>query len=281
MLFTTYMHQDEERANRSTRALAMPGPSLALWETCPWLQAIENPNIGWGEWDDFRTFEPTGDKYVIDESDSSTTVAALTTEVQSDAEQPLGVVRLSIAGADNREAWFQHEGLIAEIDAGNGECWFETRVRISNITNGVSMFTCGLAGPLTAGDNKVQSDDTGALADINFIGFQTLTADADAVRFIHQQASSTTDAVIAALSLNSSTGLVVASQWMKLGFHFDGKRTISCYADGILQGTVCYESDDYFPDGIHLAPAWAAKSSGTTAYTFDVDWWRYFQKRVY
>lgn len=271
-------YHDVDAARHSSGKLITRGPSPSLWEKyrCPWLEAICNPTLGLGVFDDFDCMPIELTKYTIDVSDDKASVTQVAL--------PYGVTRLELTG-DVDEELFVHYGSVActhaHIDSGEGKVWFETRIRSSSIANGVSWFI-GLGTALAAGDDVYQQGNAAhcelVVNGLDFVGFSVLGDDGDAVRAIYKTAGAAVTEAVAAVPLLSSTGTIVADRWHKLGFYFDGLSVLKWFFDGVEYGTTVAETATNFPDNTGLCFVAGAKLKTSQALSLDIDWWRCFQE---
>jgi len=268
-----YPDRDIVLANAGTAITR--APSDAIWHNCPWLTMLERGNgICWHE--EFTEIDSAAaglGKWQIVEAGTYDTVQLI--------EDPPTVVRLTVETSDNGEVYMVAgggEGAHCKIGAGTGKVWWECRFRMSSVSNDANGFLAGLVQPTTPAGDAFLSDGSAALADVDFVGFNVLQADGDVLRAVHQQAGSTTDAVVENCYLADATnggyaqsGLT-AAQWHKAGFYFDGQY-INFFADGKYQGRAVY-SDDYFPDDEELVTMLGIKTGGATTFYTDFDWVR-------
>ena len=222
-------------------------------------------------YEDFTSINKSGTvgaaDWCIDETDA-TADATLT------AVADVGhVLRLEVDTTDDIEIWAIHggsQGGAFNIDTNNGELWWECRYRQSSIADDTSIML-GIGGIAAAGDDKLQTDDTGAPV-LSFLGFNTLTADGDALLFTH----GTTGTNVA---LISPAQVPVASTFYKVGIHFDGKTTVTAYVDNVPNATTVEVSATSFPNGLALAPTFASRLGDALTQTLDIDWVKCAQLR--
>lgn len=246
------------------------GPSTQLWRKQQPLigQRWTDPNQGIHFWDEFNEIMASGSRYALVEADSGSTVTLLGTDIG-------GICRLTTGSTAQMETVIgSSEAGLCKIGQGTGKVWFETRVRVSSITNGVLAFVIGL-GEVGAAAANLVVDTSGEAADRDFVGFGVDAADGDALRLIY---NTNGGGGITENSANAAT--LVASTWVKLGFFFDGETTLRFYADGAQVGTDVTTTGTNFPDGEILSLAASVKTISATAETMDIDWWAVLQEIV-
>lgn len=248
------------------------GPSTRLWGK--WAQPVigqlwQDPNFGWGYFDDFLTFTATANNYTIA---GDGTVAPIQTAIG-------GIVRLDTTDTANDEEYLGF-GLATsapfKIDENAGRVWFECRVRISSVTDSHAAWAVGMCEEGCSAANFL-TDGTGVIADKDFVGFSVVDADADALTIVHNTAGgggrTTVDATL-------TNGALTASTWVKLGFYYDGINDLTFYVNGVPEPTGCEQDDTNFPDGEELTVIFAAKTTTATTLDLDIDWWGVAQEYV-
>lgn len=214
------------------------------------------------------------------------------------ATESYGVVRLTASATDNHETWLAGQGNVGTLGAisntgssvHNRLTIFETRVRFTQVSdNGGAVFV-GLAIPGTAANNG-KVDDTGVMADKDFIGFNTIHADGDLLSINYKKTGQTQQAVGAGRAIAAAT-------WYKLGFIFDPKNTdrFKFYIDNveytgvsgsnqvaapITAGVVNATTPVFattFPDAVRMSFLAGIKTGSAAAVSMDIDWWAYYQR---
>lgn len=260
------MSDRDVRYNEQHRAGWSPG----LWSQIDheYLRATrEGYHIG----DDFtgkigETALPVeADFYTIDQSDGAATLA-LVTGVAARS----GICRMGItASADNEEGWIRDRLPHVSIDTSGTEMVFETRFRVSSITDDDNGIAIGLVNAISAGDNVFQNVDTAEIttAGVAFVGFSTLLSASDTLRAVYKE-SGTAPTVLTAVAKT-----LVADTWYNVGIYFDGKTTVEYYVDGERVGSVS-EAATNFPNGVAIGWGMASKvGSAAGANDLDCDWW--------
>jgi hypothetical protein len=254
------------------------GLSPNIWGNCP-VEKFSRPNSeGVFAFDDFLTVPVTANNCVIDESDvGGTAMATPTTAAETDV---VGMLRMTQDATDNDEQWIQIPTSIPlridSVGSSQESMWFEARVRLSSVVDDVAAIAVGLSAVVAAGDDVVQVDDTGVMANISFLGFRSVhvnggTTGTNAVLGEVYRLAGQTAAVVRATAQT-----MVAATWYKLGLRFNiTDHTVGYYVDGVLMDTVASSTVDAatFPNDTVLNPLFAIKSGTGTASTFDVDWY--------
>jgi hypothetical protein len=241
----------------------------------------EDPAIGYGIHEEFLIFSDTsGYPYLIDESDDKAAVAPI-------AQAGSGM-SITITGDDNEEGWFKagnnviHPFIISDTAGADCKLWFECRWKPLVVTDDTSIVVGLVDANLAAGDNTLQDADTGAVADLGFIGFQTLCADGDALNVSYRKNGGALTVPIAAFDVPA------ANTWIKSGFRYDpeapASKRITFYADGAEFTSTYITATNIaaatFPDGVALNFVAGAKVGDDLAQTLSVDWWRCYQLRA-
>ena len=189
-----------------------------------------------------------------------------------------GGVRISMDGTANDEASFgpadANSAPYAINTASNvGRVAFEVRLKKSLVTNNSLAFVVGLGKKGLVADNLL-ADSTGALADVDFIGFQVLNAAGGTVNFVYRKTGQALQTAI------SGVATLTADTFVKLGFVYE-PRAESSKRIRVLVNEV--ESTTYvtgtniaaatFPLAVALNPVCGAiVGSGAAAATLDTDW---------
>ena len=189
-----------------------------------------------------------------------------------------GGVRISMDGTANDEAnWGVADASSAPYainTASNaGRVAFEIRLKKSLVTNNSLAFVAGLGKKGLVAD-ALLADSTGALADVDFIGFQVLNAAGGTVNFVYRKTGQSLVTAIAAVAT------LTADTFVRLGFVYDPRAETSKRIRVYVNGT---ESTTYvtgtniaaatFPLAVALNPVVGALvGSGAAAATLDTDW---------
>jgi hypothetical protein len=223
---------------------------------------------------------PNGYGLYLDTATSACSIANLATESS-------GVVRLATGATDNHEAWLAGQGnsgnlgMISDTPADARLMIFEARVRFGQVSDNGGAIFIGLAEAGTAA-NSAKVDDTGVMADRDFIGFNTIQADGDLLSINYRRSGQAQQAV-------GSGTAIVAATWYKLGFIYDPRAPIAerikFYINNVeLADKVTGASTGTgiaattFPDGERLGFLAGIKNGSAAATNMDIDWWAFYQR---
>lgn len=271
------------RMTRYTGDTSGNGPSYNVWHDCPWSEALEDPNIGYGYYDEFHTYDST-----------ATTVrnasGTPTFEGSAQIRGTAGTTAATAGGlleifntADGDEAALEVGGaangpyMISTTAGDAKKLWFECRIKNSLIDD-LSNWFVGLAAP---GSGVASFHNTAGTdyADVSFIGFTQHEDDGDSIDFTYQANGQ-------AFSNLFVADVPVADTFAKLGFVYDPKAVaaerIAIYVDNVKQSTFVTNTlitTNTFPEAEGLGPLIATESSTTNDRTLTMDWWRVFQER--
>lgn len=207
--------------------------------------------------------------------DTSNTINALATE-------PGGVVQFSTDATDNDECWLTtggNTGVLGKISDTSGDeklTLFECRFRVDQVADNEGAIFIGLAEEgLAAADTKV--DNTGVMADKDFIGFNTVHADGDALRIDYKKEGETQQ--------NVQSSVLAADTWYKVGMVYnpraDSSKRISFFIDNVEQSSYVTATNiaaSTFPDAEELAILIGMKNGAATACELDIDWVAFWQE---
>jgi hypothetical protein len=189
-----------------------------------------------------------------------------------------GGVRISMDGTANDEAnWGPAEANSAPYAISTasdvGRVAFEIRLKKSLVSNNSLAFVAGLGKKGLVAD-ALLADSTGALADVDFIGFQVLNAAGGTVNFVYRKTGQALQTAIAGVAT------MTADTFVKLGFVYEPRAESSKRIRVLVNGV---ESTTYvtgtniaaatFPLAVALNPiVGALVGSGAAAATLDTDW---------
>lgn len=268
------------------------GPSPAIWADCPWVNAIDDPNVGYGWFDDFlglqdpTTAKAYGPYLMLDTGDSTITASpevggAVKILVTTDNED------VGIKLGDATSAAFAIPANSATTPG--RKLWFEARVKVSAITDAYGGMFVGLANEGALSANFI-ADAGNDFADQDLLGFwkdETDDSTGSHVHVVTQKTGADFDTII------DTVTELVADTYVKLGFVYDpeapARKRIKFFVNGVEQSTyvgetstdaTCYIRDTTnFPGGEEMNPIFylsAASANDLSAY---MDWWRVFQLR--
>jgi len=217
--------------------------------------------------DDFDSFFPTASKYNI-VGTSATCVPILTT--------PAGVINLACTNSQNGEAYLVGGIALGAagsiISASPNGLWFETRVKVSDITNGAYFIGLARASDVAAG---FMANSTEAMVSTaKYIGFKTAQATPSKLDIVYADAAAATVYATAAATLLTTT-------WVKVGFLYnplDNKCHFFVNGTEIAQDTTnalgVAVTATNFPDSVPMHVAYGAKTNASAALTLSIDRYR-------
>lgn len=245
------------------------------------LSTPDGENGGFTIYSDFRAFGASAavssnvGRY-SDEGGQYRTFESNSDAIAQVATDRNGVVTFTLAATDNNESSMQPGaaasvmGLISDTAGDDKLLVFDTRIKVGTLAEcGVfaGMSEEGLAADATL------ADDTGALADKDFIGFHApMHASECVLDFVWKKAGQT------AVELIASVHTLVADTYVSLGFVYDPKaensKKISVFVNNAEQttfGTATQIAAATFPDGEELNPLWLVKTGAGAAKTLSLD----------
>lgn len=239
-------------------------------ERCPSLALLCDPQVAFQFFEDFLTLafddttgNPTAWKFTGDHAAYATLPASVVG----------GILNLACGDTDNDETYIQLGQATSEpfkiTDASDHPLWFEARVKALEHAD-VGIFI-GLAEAGCAAANFLV-DNTGAVADKDFIGFNILTATPTAWNTTWKKAGQN-------VATNAGEAGTNADDWHIFGFFFDGESTVTFYADGVACTTTATTSAATFPSGEEMSPIIAVKTGEGVAKNVQVDYIRVVQAR--
>lgn len=245
------------------------GVSPGIWSDCPWLEILNDNNIGFGIHDEFLNVGATTAPYQY-VGDASPAFLGLDTDDYNG-----GVIRAPITNTDNNEAYMasgNDTGVLGAIDTlanAGRKTWFEARIRSSYITDMGLYLGLAEAGFVAA---NALVDNTGDLADGSIIGFHRPAGASELLDFVY--GTNGTAHTIGKADIWTPA----ADTWVKLGLKYDPKIGIYAYVNGVLvTPDPILASATNFPDGEGMLFAFGAKTGTATAINLDADWWRFAQ----
>lgn len=270
--------------------------SAAIWGDCPVNLMDQEPmNYGRHFFDDFIGVGtasltdttkidapgfPLGYSNVLDSSVTLTWEASQAGATGQDTGR--GIMRGTTTAVDldfwalglNEDA----DGGFARMNAGSDRAWFEARIRLDTVANNELGWFIGLAEVGTVLDQNLDDNTSELISGTDYVGWQVLTADGNAMLPIFQEGGNTK--VVVGTGTNGSgagTAVLVAAEYVKVGFKFNGSTdggTIKYYIDGVVNSQINIVSTDNFPDVNYLCPVALGRNGSAAAVLFDIDWWR-------
>lgn len=228
------------------------GYSANLWKTCPLLEYMFDPQIGFlvdERWDRYDAAATTGD-YVL--TQATTGAAAISTAAP-------GVLELDSNSTTGSQGANLQRVKSIFVPAAGKHIWAEFKVKVVDTYDKVEFF-CGLS------DVETAILASSANASDNHIGWQCVTTDG-VLLFSAEKAG--TGATKAATTLVEDT-------YVKLGFYVNGVTEVEQYINGVLTGT--NHATANIPV-VALCPSFVCQSDGTNDPIMHISGYRVFQLR--
>lgn len=252
----------------------LSGPSPAIWGNLPIEELVAHPDKGIYFHDDF-----TGGVLLTNnqaESNLNGWRAYTGTTSGSDITDA-GIV----GGGIKLNSTTDNEGVAIrklpcfKLALGQGRFALEARVKFNTITDSRQNAFFGLAAGTTLSTSfPITTSD--AMADSNFVGFQKVFADGDALDTTYKADG------VTAVTVKADAVTLVADTFVKLGMYFDGTK-LYFYADGARLAdykTLPSTDGDDFPNDVVLGPVLALMLGHGDDAILTVDWIRGAQMRV-
>ncbi|MCP4541700.1 MAG: hypothetical protein GY832_31595 [Chloroflexi bacterium] len=258
-------------------------PSPSIWGDCPVEKSLIAPDELTYVYDTFTmnfvaNTTQIGPWYVVGTNIDTAFVT----------DEPDGVINISGSGAGHDEAYIVSNMLSNEVIKKNSgkRLWFEASVKLDDADADVS-FICGLGESALLAAEAIADDPTSypttAIADYDFIGFMAGTDGTNMGGFdsvYHQDGGGGTVTVVQADCLANS-GTDNDDTYIKFGFKFDGKSTVTFY----INGTACtttLDVDDLTSDKLDdaLGIIIGIKDDAGGADDLKIDWVRYANDKV-
>lgn len=217
---------------------------------------------------DDTTRNPTEWKWVSDTATDSVTLPV---------SSPGGVLQIATGAVDNNETYIQLGGATSATNApwviggaagvaNSKPVYFGARVKCTTHVDGG--WFVGLAEEGSAAANFM-ADDSGVLADKDFVGFNILTASPAAWNITWRKNGQAVQAV---------TNVVAnADDFHIFEFYYDGATTVTFWIDGTANATTATTTAATFPGAEEMAPILACKSGDGAAKLLQIDWLRIVQ----
>lgn len=254
------------------------GPSPLIWHDCPWREAMEDPHVGYGWYEDFVKYGLRAETLttVVDVTQGYIAFGDSGATITADGAVGGGLVLTE--ATDNESVAFSTEQHAFNITQNGGDFWLEARIKNSTITASENSFFLGMMDT-TALSNAIPLTQTGALADINLVGFHKPEANTTAFDTSYKADG------VTAVEVNSDVGTLAVDTYVKLGMKYRASDTfqLSFFIDNVLQATkktIPNATGTDFPSDVTLAPVLAMMMGNSAAETMTMDWWRIFQTRV-
>lgn len=245
-----------------------PAAGASLWDGCPMLAILQDPSVAIRLFDDFVL--PS-----VDDTTGLPTTMVCAGDHKTTAFNKAsgGVLQMNCGDTDNDEYYAQmaagalHAPFVI-TDANGKPLWFEVYCKAMQHADG--SFFIGLAEEGAAAADFM-ADNSGVLADKDFIGFNILAATPTAWNATWRKNGQAVQAI---------TGVAVnADDYHRFGFHFDGLHTVTFYIDRVAHATVALSSAATFPSAQLMAPIFAVKTGEGVDKSLAVDYIQVVQVR--
>jgi hypothetical protein len=190
------------------------------------------------------------------------------------AGAPGGIIEITCGNTDNDEYYTQlgsatNEPFVIGGAAGvanNQPLYFYARVKA--IEHADEAYFVGLAEANSAAANFL-TDNSGVVADKDFIGFNTLTATPDAWNMTWKKSGQ---------AVQTTAGVAVnAADWHIFEFYYDGATTVTFWIDGVASTTVATTTAATFPGAEEMSPILGLKTGEATLKRLQIDEMRVIQ----
>ena len=198
--------------------------------------------------------------------------------LKQSASEPTGALEIAGNDADNDEGSIISGGgaggMVALDATGAGRVAFECRFKKASIANNALGFFVGLSEEGSQAANALV-DDTGVVADKDFIGFSLLGPDGPSLDFTWRTSGQT-------VQVHADIADMVADTYMKMGFLYDpahpADKRIKIFIDNGVEESVYVTQTQLeaatFPDDEELCLFLTTKQmAGTDAVLSQLDWW--------
>lgn len=260
------------------------GPSKAIWNKCPVMEILADPNRGIHFFDDFIDFGVPGTqtteinlgRYKV--YNTGATKVAQTSTFNS-AEVADGVIAITTDTAGDQGVIGTHACPILLSTTTRGQAFFEARVAITSVATNDGQIFVGLGenDTVTFGAAIPLADADATASTCALVGFNRLEDGTTALNTSYaDRASSWTN-------VEASAGTVAALTWIKLGMIFDPDNSSRClrfFVNGIETSSAVTKSTLSgltYLDAVALGPVAAVFADSGAAATLHMDWWRYAQ----
>ena len=196
---------------------------------------------------------------------------------QADGE-PTGAIEIAGNDADNDEGSIISGGgaggMVALDATGAGRVAFECRFKKASIGDNGLAFFVGLSEESSQAAEALV-DNTGVVADKDFIGFSVLQDDGDSLDFTWRTSGQT-------VQVHADIATMVADTYMKMGFLYDpahpADKRIKIFVDNGVEESVYVTSTQMaaatFPDDEELCLFLTTKvGTGSAEVKSQMDWW--------
>lgn len=254
------------------------GPTASVWRDCPWEQIKSGHTAGIAVMHDFET----GGKLTVPTTEAALVGLPLNGFGSSGSTIAYSQVRgdggaLILAETTTQEGFILRDVAAPfHLSSGAGDFWFETRIKPLLIATNEMAFIAGLMDTTAASATVPLTMTTGAIADVNFVGFHKPVANTTAFDTTYKANT------VTAVEVNSDVGTLVADTYVKLGMRFTtSNNKLAFYINGVKQAstkTLPNDTGTDFPADVALG--WVVGmcvGSAASDNELHVDWVRVCQ----
>lgn len=250
-----------DRENMSINELKV-GKILALADGMEGASLVSTPSQSFTFMDDFMSFSYTTNYDVPSVSYVYVGDAAASAGCVVGAAAG-GILTLTTGATSNNEAYVQMGPVGGEASfsiTSNGEKRVTFEARVAGSKAGINAATfVGLASAGSCAANFL-TDSTGVIADRDYVGFQLLPGTVASWNFTYRK-NGATAVTVSAVASNSGP-----ATFSRLGFKYDGLRTLRIMVDGVETGSPITVNAATFPNAVVMSPILACKTI-TASYT--------------
>lgn len=228
------------------------GYSANLWKTCPLLEYLHDPQIGFmvdERWDSYNAAATTGD-YVLTQATTGT--GAISTAAP-------GVLELDSNSTTQGQGANLQRAKSAFLPSAGKHIWAEFNVKVVDTYDKAELFV-----GLSELDTTLVASQANSSA--NHIGWQCVTNDG-VLLFSAEKAST---------GATASAATIAEATYIKLGFYVNGVTEIAQYVNGVLTGTNHVTANIPI---VALYPSFVCQSGGTNDPILHISGYRVFQLR--
>jgi len=224
-------------------------PSPSIWGGCPVDKSLTAPDELCYLWDDFLN-NFTANEVIL----GNWLVVGTNPDTAVVTDEPYGVINISGSGAGDDEAYLCSNLLCNEVikKNSNKRLWFEACIKMDDADADVSII-CGLGESALMAAEAIADDPTSyptsALNDYDFIGFMAGTdgSNMGGIDSVYHQDGDSGTVTIVKADVLANSGTDNDDTYVKLGFVFDGRSTVTFFVNGVASGTTL-DVDDLTSD---------------------------------
>ncbi len=257
------------------------GPSPLIWDDCPVLDFMLNPQLGSHFFDDLQegivvaANQTTAQAAALGTAGKFAAFALTGTAISTLATDTGGVVTLTVTTDEDADCSIAYP--LNTLTAGmfkfasGKKLWMECRVKVDNVTNDKINLFCGFAEEGQMATNQLMAAAGGATSDEHYVAFKIEQADGDQWQTQYNTNSG------GHTVLQVAAGTITINSYSKLGIYFDGT-TITYYIDGVALADTVEISGTNFPVDEEMAFYFGINAASATSIVASIDWMRVAQE---